>query len=379
MIGRVGDAVTEAGDAGETVTAAGVAGGDVTVAGVADDVVTAAAGALPWRRRKGALEVALVHRPRYDDWSWAKGKLDPGEEWPVAAVREVFEETGLHVRLGRPLPSAWYSVSDDTGQPGPKEVRYWAAEVVGGEGTLLHEIDEVVWLDVDAAMDRLSYDRDRDQLHALVEADRSGTLTTWPLIIVRHAESLHRATWPDADPLRPLDADGRERSEALIPLFSGYGVKRVVTSPAVRCLATVLPYAVAAGLKIRLKPGLSEEGFAEQPEHAPHHLARLLKRGTATVVSTHGPVLPRLLEKLASIAESPDSGGSGESGGSGGSGTSEDLDGSGASVENSARLTLLEAAQRGMGKGEALVAHVVGTGDQARVVDVELYPAPGLT
>ena len=71
-----------------------------------------AAGTLPWRATDGSLEVALVHRPRYDDWSWAKGKLDPGEEWPVAAGRETEEETGLVVRLGPPLPESRYVVLD---------------------------------------------------------------------------------------------------------------------------------------------------------------------------------------------------------------------------------------------------------------------------
>jgi hypothetical protein len=135
-------------------------------------------------------------------------------------------------------------------------------------------------------------------------------------------------------------------------------VIRVVTSPAVRCLDTVLPYAVARELKIRLKPGLSEESFAERPDHAPRHLTKLLARGSATVVSTHGPVLPRLLEHLAGIADSSEPG------------DASDSDDSGA---DSAKGTLLEAAERGMGKGEALVAHVAGTGDQARVVAVELY------
>ncbi len=124
-----------------------------------------------------------------------------------------------------------------------------------------------------------------------------------------------------------------------------------------RCLDTVLPYATAAELKIRLKPGLSEESFAERPDHAPRHLTKLLARGSAAVVSTHGPVLPRLLEQLAGIADAGESGESGESG-------------------DSAKGTLLEAAERGMGKGEALVAHVVGTGDRARIVAVELYPPP---
>ena len=290
----------------------------------------------------------MVHRPRYDDWSWAKGKLDPGEEWPVAAAREVFEETGLHVRLGRPLSTSRYVVVEGSRDPEPKEVRYWAAEVVGGAGTLVNEIDEVIWLDVDAAADRLTYARDREQLDGLVRADRNGTLKTWPLVIVRHANAGSRSSWIQADPLRPLDASGRGRAQALVPFLKSYGVTRVVTSPSVRCLDTVLPYAVTEELKIRLKPGLSEESFAQRPDHAPRHLTKLLARGSATVMSTHGPVLPVLLERLAELADSD---------------------------EGSAGLMLVEAARRGMGKGEALVAHLVGTGDQARVVDAEVYAA----
>jgi len=295
----------------------------------------------------------MVHRPRYGDWAWAKGKLEPAEEWPVAAVREVFEETGFHVHLGRPLPTSEYAVpgAADRQADGPttKVCRYWAAEVVGGDGTLVNEIDEVAWLDVPGAAARLSYPRDHDQLRALEEADRAGTLTTWPLVILRHARSRSRSSWPEADPLRPLNPRGRTRAEALIPILAAYGITRVVTSPSVRCLDTVLPYAVAAGKQARLKSGLSEEGFADQPDRAPYHLTRLLERGNATVLCSHGPVLPVLLERLAAIADS---------------------------AQSPSVITLSEAAHRGIGKGDALVAHLVGTGEQARVIDVERYVAP---
>jgi 8-oxo-dGTP diphosphatase len=314
-----------------------------------------AAGAVPWRRQRGDLQVALVHRPRYDDWSWPKGKLDPGEEWPVAAVREVFEETGLHVRLGRRLPISEYAVpdpEDPAGQPTTKHCRYWAAEVVGGDGTLVNEIDEVAWLDVPGAAARLSYPRDHDQLRAVDQAGRAAGLTTWPLVIIRHAVSRSRSKWPDEDSLRPLNARGRERAEALIPILAAYGVTRVVTSPAVRCVETVLPYALASDIQARLKSGLSEEGFADQPERAPAHLTRLLERGDAAVVCTHGPVLPVLLERLASISDS---------------------DGA---ADGAPKALLQEAARHGLGKGEVLVAHLVGTGDLARVVDVERHAAP---
>jgi 8-oxo-(d)GTP phosphatase len=317
--------------------------------------VITAAGALPWRRRRGALQVALVHRPRYDDWSWAKGKLEPAEEWPSAAVREVFEETGFHVHLGRTLPTSEYTIadsadrSDPAGQPTTKVCRYWAAEVVGGDGTLVHEIDAVIWLDVPDAIARLSYPRDHDQLRALVRADRAGTLTTWPLVIVRHGRSRSRSAWHDADPLRPLNSRGRERAAALVPILAAYGLTRVITSPSVRCLDTVLPYAVAAGHRARVKEGLSEPGFAAEPGRAPYHLTQLIERGNAAVVCTHGPILPVLLEQLAGMVD-PD--------------------------EPAAQATLSKTAESGIGKGEALVAHMVGTAEQARVVDVERYAAP---
>jgi 8-oxo-(d)GTP phosphatase len=347
--------------------------------------VIRAAGAVPWRRRRGALEVALVHRPRYDDWSWPKGKLDSGEEWPAAAVREVFEETGFHVRLGRTLPTSLYTVPDESREPMPKECRYWAAEVVGGDGVLVNEVDEVAWLDVADAMARLSYPRDHDQLHPLVRADQEGTLTTWPLVIVRHARSRSRSSWSGADPLRPLNSRGQARAEALVPILAAYGVTRVVTSPSVRCLDTVLPYAVAVGQRPRLKEGLSEEGFAGQPDRAPYHLTRLLERGNAAVLCSHGPVLPVLFERLAALADSDDFGSSGSPSGSDGSAGSVGpsgpdspggASGSNGSGADSAGSTLRGAAVGGIGKGEALVAHLVGTGEQARVVDVENHTAP---
>jgi 8-oxo-dGTP diphosphatase len=310
-----------------------------------------AAGTLPWRLVDGALEVALVHRPRYDDWSWAKGKLDPGEDWAVAAVRETEEETGFVVRLGPSLPEARYTLLGRDGTPDDKVVRYWSARVTGGDGHLLNEIDEVVWLAVPEAHARLDYARDRDQLLALVRLQQTDRLDTWPLVLVRHAHAVARGDWKGDDTTRPLDAPGRERAAALSRVLTAYGVTRVLTSPSERCLRTVEPYAVAAGVRLRTRDGLSEEGFAADPGKAPRHLARLLDHGEPALVCTHGPVLPPLLDALEARLDL-------------------DAAGSGEVVEE-----LAQARDERLVKGEALVCHVVGRGDGARVVAVERHRA----
>ena len=308
-----------------------------------------AAGTIPWRRRRGQLEVALVHRPKYDDWSWAKGKLDPDEAWPVAAVRETDEETALEVTLGRPLPGAEYTVLDGTGQPATKEVRYWAAEASKPAGRLSNEVDEVLWLDVVTASDRLDYARDRDQLRAIVRADKAGTLTTWPLVIVRHATAVGRGSWTGDDAIRPLSPAGAHRAQELAPVLAAYGVSRLVSSPSLRCTETLRPFAASIGAALRTKSGLSEEGYADDPARAHRHLARLVERGTPAAICSHGPVIPALLGGLVALVD-PD-----------------EPDG------DDARATLTEAAESKMGKGEALVAHFAGTGETARVVAVERH------
>ncbi|WP_084764538.1 NUDIX hydrolase [Knoellia subterranea] len=297
----------------------------------------------------GVLEVALVHRPRYDDWSWPKGKLDPGEEWAPAAARETFEETGLKVRLGRPLPDARYLMLTKTGDRGEKVVRYWASTVTGGHGRLENEIDAIEWLDVAVAHDRLDYARDRDQLRALVRAHGEGTLDTWPLVVVRHAKALPRGDWKKDDQQRPLEARGRERAEALIPVLTAYQISRILTSPSLRCLDTISPYAVWSGIAPRAKRGLSEEGHEAAPDRAGEHVERALERGEAVAICTHGPVMGAVLDALSPRLE---------------------LVGEG-SVEMLERF--VEARDENLAKGEALVCHVAGTGDEARIVAVERH------
>jgi 8-oxo-dGTP diphosphatase len=307
------------------------------------DATVRAAGVLPWRRGDAGLEVAVVHRPKYDDWSWPKGKLEPGEAWPTAAVRETREETGLAVHLGLPLPPASYDVGA-RGSYRPKVVRYWAAQVRGDAGAPQNEVDDLRWLPPDDARRRLTYRRDRMQLDALITADADDAVDTWPLVVVRHASSVGRRSWKGEDADRPLDAAGARRARDLVPLLAAYGVSRVLCSPTERCIATLAPYAGVTDARLRLQEGLTEQAFRDDAQRPLRTLAKALERARPTALCTHRPVLPGLLLDLADRACRP-------------------------AVADALR----ESAGPGLVKGEVLVAHVHGTGADARVVAVERH------
>ena len=253
----------------------------------ADEVV--AAGAVVWRPRR---EVLLVHRPRYDDWSFPKGKLDPGEDAAVAAVREVQEETGLTIRLTRPLPMTRYS----NGGGRMKRVHYWVGRVEGSDdvsGYLVNdEIDEVVWLPFEEALDALSYEHDRETLVCAQEVHAP----TAALVVLRHAHAEARSEWKGDDRLRPLAEDGLRQAKRLAAILAAYGVRRVVTSSSTRCVQTVQPYAASAGLKVREDDGLSEEGATRKSLTLATEKA--LASVKNTVLCSHRPVLPDLFEVL---------------------------------------------------------------------------------
>ncbi len=266
------------------VPAAGKAAGAVAVR---------AAGAVVWRPGPdGQLEVLVVHRPKYDDWSLPKGKLDRSEHPLTAAVREVSEETGHRVTLGRPLPAQRYRVS-----AGTKEVRYWAARADGSAtawpGT--DEIDLIEFLPPEKALSRLSYDRDA----ALVQQLLDGPAETVPLVILRHTDAAPREDWPGSDLERPLHPNGLDLAERIVPLLRALLPTRVVASDALRCVQSVRPYASTVGAAIELEPRVSEEGFERQPSQVATVLRQLLADGAPTLLCTHRPVLRALTSALA--------------------------------------------------------------------------------
>ena len=122
-----------------------------------------AAGGVVVRENGGGVEVLLVHRPRYGDWTFPKGKAEPGEPDDACALREVEEETGLRCELLEELPQTTYL--DARGRP--KRVRYWRMRPVGGELVFRNEVDEALWVSPDEARSLLSYERDLPLLGAL--------------------------------------------------------------------------------------------------------------------------------------------------------------------------------------------------------------------
>jgi 8-oxo-dGTP pyrophosphatase MutT (NUDIX family)/phosphohistidine phosphatase SixA len=269
--------------------------------------VVEAAGALVWRVRQGRLQVVLVHRPRYKDWSWPKGKLDPGESRPGAAIREVAEETGHDVVLGIPLPSLEYPLLD--GQV--KRVSYWAAQIAGRRDSRAlaarppvprastAEIDRSRWFDVDAAAARLTNVLDREPLTALVDAHTKRHLVTRAIVVARHGRARRRSTWPGTELDRPLTDVGVRQAAGLIPLLSAFGVADVVTSQWQRCLTTVEPYAQATSIVPRECAHLTEAEHARSPERVAAEIDGLMAAGRDVVVCTHRPVLPTVLDVVA--------------------------------------------------------------------------------
>ncbi|HMC72342.1 MAG TPA: NUDIX hydrolase [Mycobacteriales bacterium] len=220
-----------------------------------------AAGGVLWRAALGAagVEVALVHRPKYDDWSLPKGKLEEGEHPLLAAVREVEEETGFVGVLGRPLGEVRYLRDGDS-----KRVRYWAMTAESGAFMPSDEVDQLMWLPAKEGQRFLLADRDRRILTEFA-ADPD---PTWPLVVVRHGSAGDRSSWPGPDRERPLDDVGQVQAQALAPLLDLYRVSRVLSADVLRCLETVGPYAALRALTVESEPLVSESGFAAHAERA---------------------------------------------------------------------------------------------------------------
>jgi 8-oxo-(d)GTP phosphatase len=253
-----------------------------------------AAGGVLWRRDPLSPEVALVHRPRYDDWSIPKGKAEPGEHLLVTALREVTEETGHHPQLGPYLTTVRYRVTS-RGRPANKVATYWSMRCAGGSFLATHEVDEMAWLHLDEAIRRVTSTSDRVVLGTFARTRRD----TVPLLLVRHG-----ATTPPARPLkarpaaRLLNRSGRDQAAGLVPILAGLGVTDLLSADKPACVAMLAPFAAATGQIVRREARLTRAGFTGNETEVSDQVRRDASSNEALVVCGEQRVITGLLRAL---------------------------------------------------------------------------------
>jgi 8-oxo-dGTP pyrophosphatase MutT (NUDIX family)/phosphohistidine phosphatase SixA len=275
----------------------------VTLTGPA---VVQAAGAVLWREATGGIELLVVHRGERADVSIPKGKVDFGETPPQTAVREIAEETGLSVALGAPLGSTEYTM------PGGREkiVHYWSAEVTDealAASTFASnkEIAGVEWLTVKAARTKLTYELDRAVLDRFSARVKAGTIRTFPIIVLRHGRAVPPATWDGPDATRPLLHRGLEQSINVAPAIAAWAPARLISSTAVRCLATIEPIAAITGLTVKQSTGISQDAWEDGTATVRKTIRKRLRAGAAVVLCSHGPVIPEIIDAVAAATNTP--------------------------------------------------------------------------
>ncbi|WP_314685738.1 histidine phosphatase family protein [uncultured Bifidobacterium sp.] len=273
------------------------------------------------------VEVCLVHRPAYDDWSWPKGKLEPNESHRHAAVREIGEETGCDVRLAAgigeieyPLDSEGRTSKSLRHSSSTKHIRYWMAPLIDDEdrrrrsralGPILAadegEIDRRLWLPLRQARRRLSHPTDRAILDQFVDRlEEGGGGAT--LIIVRHAKAEPRKLWQGTDAGRPITPKGAAAAYALNRELACFAPTRLVSSPWTRCLETLEVFSWQTGMPIDIAPELTEEAFAADPERAWQvvrgRVTECVRDSSATVICMHRPVIGAMFAHLRPMCAS---------------------------------------------------------------------------
>ncbi|MEO6472827.1 MAG: NUDIX domain-containing protein [Aeromicrobium sp.] len=267
---------------------------------MASEQVINAAGGVVWRKRTSSttngssIEVLLIHRPKYDDWTLPKGKRDPGESLAETAVREILEETSLRVRLGIPLHQLEYRVAG-----GMKRVAYWSARVLGSGGTEgfvpNSEVDQVRWEKLGKASALLTFPHDREVLERFRTAREANHHKARVLIVQRHAKASPRNGFEGDDLERPLEQDGVAQAARLVTVLAAYGIRHVVSSPALRCVQTVEPYAHSISTFLEIDERMFEDA---KPSLMLRSVTALLERKKPTIICTHRPNMPTIFEDL---------------------------------------------------------------------------------
>jgi phosphohistidine phosphatase SixA/8-oxo-dGTP pyrophosphatase MutT (NUDIX family) len=254
-----------------------------------------AGGVVLLRETPKGRQTLLVHRPRHKDWSLPKGKVDRGESILESAVRECREESGIQPILGPPLGRQRYQVLGR-----PKTVDYWLARVGRDHGFKRNdEVDKIRWVNQDEASKLLTYKRDVKFMNAAFALPE-----TVGLLIVRHGAARKRSSFKGDDTDRPLAARGRRQSKRLVSLLNAYGVAKLFSSPATRCLETVEPYADSSGAKIKREVAFGEENHQRKPAAALRRAKSLSRNRASIAVCSHRPVLPDILTAVTLLSGS---------------------------------------------------------------------------
>lgn len=257
----------------------------------AEGPVIAAAGGVVWRQGPdGGLEAAVVHRPRYGDWSLPKGKLEHGEHPLQAAVREVLEETGLRAVVGRRSLTNRYRVPG-----GDKRVDYWLMRVTAGEFAPNDEVDELCWLPPAEAAARCTHDADRA---LLADLERTDVPREPAVLLVRHGKAGNSEMWGGPDDVRPLTAAGEAQARRLAEVLPLFGPSAIATATPLRCRQTVAPLAERLDVAVAALPEFGEPEFGGDPQRALATAHRLLEGPGVTVVCSQGGAIPTVLTAL---------------------------------------------------------------------------------
>jgi 8-oxo-dGTP diphosphatase len=254
--------------------------------------VIQAAGAVLWRYSASKkIEIALVHRPRYDDWSLPKGKVEEKESHIACAFREVLEETGYTPIFGPEIGQATYKVEE-----GKKLVRYWSARATDTPPAPVdkNEIDEVLWLEVKDARKKLTLDDDREIVDFFIDFG----VDTTPLILLRHAKALKRSDWDGEDSDRPLDNLGQLQAKRLLHEFYPYNISEIHSSDAYRCMQTVEDLSRVLKLSCIIGLDLSEDAYSKDKEAALEYVSTLMNKNKNVLICSHNPILPKVLKNL---------------------------------------------------------------------------------
>lgn len=248
-------------------------------------MIRAAGGAL-WRvRGSGAVEVALVHRPKYGDWSLPKGKLRRGEHPLATACREVAEETGVCAVAGRRLDIEHYHTAS-----GPKAVEYWAMRGPDAHFEPTAEVDRLAWLPLAEARRRLDYEHDTYAIDAL-EVLAASAVNGSAVLLVRNGRAVPLRRWEGSEADRPLDTKGHEQAEALRRTLPAFGPTRLLSARAARFTDTMRPLGADLGLTVEPEPDLGEDEYALYPRRGVLRVLELASAGPTTAVCAPGAVI----------------------------------------------------------------------------------------